>query len=76
VGISRRERRYEPSPTSGPGRGGKKAGDIRQLHYGDGLSLKEIIAEGQRRLDEGLPGWKANYACAVLRLQRQRERAT
>lgn len=66
--------RDRPSPTTeGRGRGGRKAGEIRQLHYGDGLSLKEIIAEGQRRLEAGLPGWKANYARSVLRLQRLRE---
>lgn len=58
-----------------PGRGGEKAGEIRELH-GSGLGLAEIIAEGQRRLDAGQEGWKANYARTVLWLQRQREMAT
>ncbi len=69
----RRKRRNGATP--GMGRGGEKAGEIRDL-YDSGLGLAEIIADGQRRLDAGLPGWKANYACAVLRLQRQRETAT
>ena len=68
--------RDRPSPTTeGRGRGGLKAGEIRDL-YDSGLGLAEIIAEGQRRLDAGLAGWKANYARSVTRLQRQREMAT
>lgn len=68
-------RRRPNGATPGMGRGGEKAGEIRDL-YDSGLGLAEIIADGQRRLDAGLPGWKANYARSVTRLQRQREMAT